>query len=191
LDDDDAPPDDGAWEPGREDDWLPARPRRRLATPLTVALAALVLVTAGFIAGAQVQRRRGGGAAAAAGPAAGAGFPGARGGRGAAGAGGAGQSRDQPTFGSVTGKKGGTLYVQSADGTTVRVRTNAQSKVTRNAAASPRGIYPGDTVVVQGTKDKGDVVATQITATSRSAAASGGGFSGGAFRQAPGGAPGG
>ena len=54
----------------------------------------------------------------------------------------------------------------------MRVKTNAQSKVTRNAAASPTGIYPGDTVVVQGTKDKsGNLVATQITATSKTAAA--------------------
>ena len=52
--------------------------------------------------------------------------------------------------------------------------------MTRNAAASARGIFPGDTVVVQGTKDKdGDLVATQITATSKTAAAAGGGVGGG------------
>ena len=114
-------------------------------------------------------------------------LPGAGGGAGSADG---GAAQEQPTVGSVANKKGGTLYVESSDGTTIRVKTNAQSKVTRNAASSPRGIYPGDTVVVQGTKNEdGSVVATRITATSASAAASGGGFFGGG--QPPTGAPGG
>lgn len=178
--------DDEISEPALEADAPPpTRPaRRRLVTPLTAGLCGLLLATAGFIAGVQVQKSQAdpgataGGTGAAGAAARFAGGPNAGGGGGAGGA-------DAPTVGSVANKKGSTLYVEDADGTTVRVKTNAQSKVTRTAAASVRGVYPGDTVVVQGTKDKsGDLVATQITATSKTAAAAGGGlrqaFGGGA-----------
>jgi hypothetical protein len=189
---------DEPWEApsGAESDPLPPRrARRRLVTPLTAGLAAVVLATAGFIAGVQVQKGQAGtgtgtASAGAANATARAGF---RGGRGAAGGGaqvpggGGAQAQDAPTVGSVANKRGSTLYVQDADGTTVRVRTDAQSKVTRTTAASPGAVHPGDTVVVQGTKGKdGTIVATQITATSKSAAANGGG----GLRQAFGGAGG-
>jgi hypothetical protein len=159
--------------------------RRRLVTPVTAALCGLLLATAGFIAGVQVQKGQADDPSPTAG---GAGATGAAA-RFASGpnaaAGGGPRGGEAPTIGSVANKKGSTLYVEDADGTTVRVKTNAQSKVTRNAAASVRGIYPGDSVIVQGTKDKdGNIVATQITATSKTAAASGGGlrqaFGGGA-----------
>jgi hypothetical protein len=172
LDDDD---DDGGGAP-------PPRPRRRRVTPVTGTLAALLVATGGFIAGVQVQKGQASSPIATAAAAAGA--------RGPA-AGGAGQG-PAPTFGSVASKKGSTLYVTSPDGTTISVKTNAQSKVTRNAAASVKGIYPGDSVVVQGTKDKdGNIVATQITATSKSAAASGAGGGGFGRFGGGGGAPGG
>jgi hypothetical protein len=172
-------PDDD-WEPGADDPMVPSgRRRHRLVKPLTVALTGLMLATAGFIAGVQVQKRQkdGGSATAVARPG---GFPGAGGATGGAGSANGGAAQEQPTVGTVANKKGGTLYVESVDRATIRVKTNAQSKVTRNAASSPRGIYPGDTVVVQGTKNEdGSVVATQITATSATAAASGGGIPGG------------
>ncbi len=181
----DDPHTDDDWEPAIDDDLPPARSRRKLVTPLTAGLCGVLVAAAGFIAGVQVQKGSDSGTGAAA-TGARAGFPGAGAGAGAGGARGAGAGataggaqQDVPTFGTVANKKGATLYVKDADGTTVRVKTNAQSKVTRNAAASPKGIYPGDTVVVQGTKDRsGNLVATQITATSKSAAASGGGFGG-------------
>jgi hypothetical protein len=196
---DDARTDDD-WEPAIDDDLPPARSRRKLVTPLTVGLCGVLIAAAGFIAGVQVQKGSQSDNASGSGAGAGglrAGFGGAGGG-GAAGAGGAAgtgaQAQNAPTFGTVANKKGATLYVKDADGTTVRVKTNAQSKVTRNAAASAKGIYPGDTVVVQGTKDKsGNLVATQISATSKTAAASGGGgfAGGGGLRRQFGAAPGG
>jgi hypothetical protein len=170
ADDDDAPP--------------PRRARRRLLTPTIAGLCAVLLATAGFVAGVQVQKGQGGTGAGtgAAGPGATAraAFDGGRAGAGGrlapGGAGGAGA----PTVGSVANTKGRILYVEDADGTTLRVRTTAQSKITRTAEASPGSIHPGDTVVVQGTKDKsGNLVATQITATSKTAAAAGGGGFGG------------
>jgi hypothetical protein len=167
-----------------DDDAFTPRPRRRLATPVTAGLAGLALATAGFIGGVQVQKGQAGATTATPNLRA-AGLGGAPGGGGGAPA--AGQ--DAPTVGTVANKKGTTLYVTGADGTTVRVKTNAQSKVTRNAATSPRGIFPGDTVVVQGAKGAdGNLVATQITATSKTAAASGAGFARGGFGRRFGGA---
>jgi hypothetical protein len=192
----DVAPDVDDWTPEDDAAAVPARARRRLVTPWTLGLCAVLLVTAGFIGGVQVQKGQADdGSAAAPGANAGAGAGNAtRGGfagRAAAGGDGA-QGQNAPTFGSVASKKGATLYVEDADGTTVRVRTNAQSKVSRTTTASPGAIHPGDTVVVQGTKDaKGDIVATQITATAKGVVGIGGGPGGGrgTFRRAFGAPP--
>jgi hypothetical protein len=75
------------------------------------------------------------------------------------------------TAGTVTSKKGRTLYVRTADGTTVKVTTNASSSVVRTAGSSVKGVYPGDTVLVQGDANaKGTVTAARVTATASSAA---------------------
>jgi hypothetical protein len=53
----------------------------------------------------------------------------------------------------------------------VRVKTTSHSKINRTASASAGAIHPGDTVIVQGTKSSnGTITATQINATSSSAA---------------------
>src|SRR6185295_1724746 len=75
------------------------------------------------------------------------------------------------TVGSVANKRGSTLYVKDSDGNLVRVRTTSHSKINRTATASAGAIHPGDTVVVQGTKSaSGTITATQINATSSTAA---------------------
>ena len=56
------------------------------------------------------------------------------------------------TVGTVANVKGSTLYVTDSDGTTVKVKTDEKSKVTRNAASSAGAVHPGDTVVIQGAK---------------------------------------
>ena len=43
-----------------DDDAPPPRPRRKLLTPVSGGLAAIVLVAAGFICGVQVQKHQGG-----------------------------------------------------------------------------------------------------------------------------------
>jgi hypothetical protein len=167
------------------DESLPPRPRRRLLTPVTGALAALVLAGAGFIGGVQVQKGEQDSGSAGGGARAGVpgGFPGAaaqgqraqtRGGQGGQGRqapGGANAGGGAaPTTGEVTSKRGSTLYVEGTDGTTIKVRTDDDSKVTRTAATSARGVYPGDTVIVQGeTAKSGTVTAAQIVATSSTA----------------------
>jgi hypothetical protein len=202
LDDDvDAYEDD--WEPAPQERALPPRPRRRLVTPASAALTAVLIAAFGFIGGVEVQKGQAdnttaagatGGARAAVGAgASGTGGAGARGGFP-----GRGGAQGNATIGSVANKHGSTLYVKDSDGNTVRVKTTSHSKINRTATASAGAIHPGDTVIVQGTKSAGGTItATQINATSSSAASGlaglfggGGGFGGGGAGAAGGGAGG-
>jgi hypothetical protein len=165
---------------------LPTRPRRKLLTPVSGGLLAVVLVAGGFIGGVQVQKHQGsddngggarnglpaafaarlaqGGGGTGGGATGGAGTGTARAGGGSGGA----------TAGTVANVKGSTLYVTSADGTTVKVKTNDNSKVTRNASGSVGSVHPGDTVVIQGsTASSGTVIASSITATAKGVTPSG------------------
>jgi hypothetical protein len=195
LDDDvDAYEDD--WEPAAQERALPPRLRRRLVTPASAALAAVLIAAVGFIGGVEVQKGQADGTSATG--ASGAGAAGARGGFP-----GRGGAQGNATIGSVANKHGSTLYVKDSDGNTVRVKTTSHSKINRTATASAGAIHPGDTVIVQGTKSAGGTVtATQINATSstatsglaglfrggggfRGAGAGGGGAGGGAQGAAP------
>jgi hypothetical protein len=152
-------------EPG-----LPPRARRRLLNRWTGGLAVVLIAALGFIGGVLVQKGHGtsttGNNQAAA-------FPGGGFRRGAGGAASAGL-----TVGTISDKHGPFVYVKTSDGTVVKVRTTANSKITRNATSSARRLHPGDTVVVEGaTSSSGTVRATQITATA--AGAGRGGFLGG------------
>jgi hypothetical protein len=148
------------------DDELPRRPRRRPVTPVGIVLAALLIGALGFIGGVQVQKRSEPSTAPSA-------FTGAA--RQGAGQGGftpGGGQAAAATVGQVANVRGSTIYVTGADGNTVRVRTNANSKVTRTAVSKPGAIHPGDTVIVQGTtSSSGTVTASQIVATARNATA--------------------
>jgi hypothetical protein len=192
-----------------DDDWkadeepLPKRPRRRLVTPISATLAGALVGALGFIGGVEVQKGQDGGGttsnggAALASAGAGAGNRGgfARGGGagppGAGGGGGGGGAQANATVGSVANKKGSTLYVKDSDGNTIRVKTTSHSKINRTASTTAGAIHPGDTVIVQGSKSSsGTITATQIQATSSSAASGlaglfGGGGFGGAGGQRP------
>ena len=168
-------------EPWDVEEELPARPRTRLVTPLRAGLAAVVIAAAGFFGGVEVQKSQGSNTTSGA-PAAVAGA--ARGGGG--GFSGFGGQASNPTFGTVKSKDGNSLYVQDANGTTVKVRMGSNSKITRTANASGSAIHPGDTVIVQGSKSSnGSVTASQITATSATARGAGRGFLRGGFGGAP------
>jgi hypothetical protein len=183
------------WEPAPEERALPPRPRRRLVTPASAVLAAVLIAAVGFIGGVEVQKGQ-----ADQGSATGAGAAGGRAALAAGAGGGArggfagrGGAQGNATIGSVANKRGSTLYVKDSDGNTVRVKTTSHSKINRTATASVGAIHPGDTVIVQGTKSSGGTItATQVNATS-SAAASGlaGLFGGGGFGGGGGGAGGG
>jgi hypothetical protein len=202
LDDDvDAYEDD--WDPAPTEAALPPRRRRRLVTPASAVLAAVLIAALGFVGGVEVQKGQaddGGSGTSGAAPAAlGAGGAGAAGAAGATGArgglAGRGGAQGNATIGSVANKRGSTLYVKDSDGNTVRVKTTSHSKINRTATASAGAIHPGDTVIVQGTKSSsGTITATQINATSASATSGlaglfgGGGFGGGGFGGRGGGA---
>jgi hypothetical protein len=139
---------------------LPRRPRRKLVTPLTATLAAVVIAALGFIGGVQVQKSSADSTSSprAAGVARG-GFP----------PGGGGGSSDA-TVGTVANVSGKTLYVTDSSGATIRVKTTSNSKVARTAVAKVGEVHPGDTVIVQGTKSSsGTVTATSLTATAKNA----------------------
>jgi hypothetical protein len=147
-----------------EHDQLPPRPRRKLLTPVPIALLGVLVCALGFIGGVLVQKGQqdsssGSGSLPSNLPD----FANAGGGNGGAAGGGAGGGT---TVGEVSSVKGKTLYVTDAQGNTVAVRTTSSSNVTRTAESGVRKVKPGDNVVVQGSKrDDGSVRASSITAT--------------------------
>jgi hypothetical protein len=159
--------------PEIETDELPQRRRRSGVTPAMAILAAVFLAALGFIGGAQVQKARGDDASTAA-PTA------FRQAGGAAGAAGGQEQAASFTAGTVKSKRGGTLYVETQDGTTVRVTTAGETEVVRTAKGTVDSVHPGDTVVVQGAQKDGAVKASRVTATA--SGVSTGGFGGGGAR---------
>jgi hypothetical protein len=168
------------------EDQLPPRPRRRLVTRWSAATGVVILLALGFIGGVLVQRGKqpaaaaaatatatGAGAGAGAGPGPGRASPGA--------AGTADGGGPAPVAGKVASVDGGTLYVTTNQGTTVKVRTNDAAKVTRTAKSRVGAVHPGDSVVITGsTGANGAVTAGQITATESGVTPGGfGGFGGG------------
>jgi hypothetical protein len=163
---------------------LTRRPRAKLPS-LTLVLAAIVVASAGFLGGALVGKHYGtsstgnlaaafrGLAAARAGASSSAsggtgsrtGFPG--GGGGLFGGGNA-------TIGSIKLIDGSTIYVQTTAGDIVQVATSAATKVTVSSTVPVKDLKPGETVIVEGSKNSsGAVAATSISQTSL-----GGGFGG-------------
>jgi hypothetical protein len=151
---------------------------RRWANRTTVALAGLVLLVGGFVAGAQVQKHWGtaataGGrgtnpfANATANPFAGGNFGGGTG-RTGTGTGGTGATgaRGGGTTGTVKLVDGTTIYLTTADGQTLIVKTTPSTTVSVNQAGSLKDLAPGATVTIQGqTGSDGSVSATSITKT--------------------------
>jgi hypothetical protein len=138
---------------------LPRRPRRKLVSPVTATLAAVLIAALGFIGGVQVQKSSAGSAT---------GSPRAAGFARGFTPGGSGAS--DATIGTVANVNGKTLYVTDSSGATIRVKTTGSSKIARTAVAKVGAVHPGDTVIVQGAKSSsGTVKATSITATAKNA----------------------
>lgn len=168
-----------------------SRPAPRLLTlrPLAAVLAAVVLLVVGGAGGMLLQDQLGADAnPVAAGPG-GQRFPDGGPGQGAE-RGQNGEAVGGVTAGEVTSVKGSTLYVETNDGTTVRVVPGSGAEVTRNAKANASAVQPGDTVVVSGeADDDGTISADAVSATAAGVAPSrGGGMSRG--NAMPGGARG-
>jgi hypothetical protein len=175
----------------RADEQAPVsrRPRRRLLTPLTALLFAVLVGAGGFIVGVQVEKGEvpagsGSGAGAgrfaaalgaASGGAGATGAAGAAGASGAVGATGAGRGSGASGFGAGGGSGGAgatvgqvayvsghDLYVSTLQGNTVKVRASA-AQITKSVSTSIKGVHPGDTVIVTGaTGSDGAVTASSI-----------------------------
>jgi len=147
-------------EPVTDDDdalaaELAAARRGRWWNRWTLYLGVLVLLLGGFVAGMQVQKSYGTPTSPAAGgrPA---GFPTAFPGRVTA------SSAPEPTTGKVKLVDGTTVYVETASGEVVTVRTNDETAV--RVPGTLKDIKAGDTVSVEGAADaEGTVTATSVT----------------------------
>jgi hypothetical protein len=174
-----------AEEPPEE---LPPRPRRRLFTPIPVALFGVLLLACGFIGGVLVEKGQTSstsssgasglaskfaalrGTATASSAATGAGsFAGRFGGAGGA------------TIGEVSYISGNTLYVTNAEGNTVKITTSPASTITKTVKADVHGIHPGETVVVRGTKGANGAVSAESVSVGAAGAGLGGGGLGALF----------
>ena len=158
---------------------LTRRPRAKLPS-LTLILAAIVVASAGFLGGALVGKHYGSSGssnlAAFRGLAARAtaGASGGTGTRSGFAGGGGGLFGGNATVGTIKLVDGATVYVQTAAGDVVQVATSAGTKVTVSTTVPVKDLRPGETVIVQGSKNSsGAVAATSISQTSL-----GGGFGG-------------
>ncbi len=149
---------------------LPARPRSRLLAPLPIALIAVLIAALGFLGGVLVQKSSGGSSSAAL-PGGGelpsflSAAGGAEGESGGLPTGVPGGSGGNSITGTVTGVKSHTIYVKEAEGNTVAVKAEDGSTVTRDSKVSVKGVHPGDTVVIEGSKKGSTVKASSIAAT--------------------------
>jgi hypothetical protein len=175
-----------------DDDELTAvltrRPRAKLPS-LTLVLAAIVVASAGFLGGAMVGKHYGSSSsgnlaaafsrlAARSSASASAGSGGTGSGFGGSGFGGRGGlfGGGNATVGTIKLIDGGTVYVQTTAGDIVQVATSTGTKVTVSSTVPVKDLRPGETVIVEGSKNSsGAIAATSISQTSL-----GGGFGGGA-----------
>lgn len=149
--------------------------RRRLVTPTTRVLLALVAAAAVFLAGVLVERtqvKTSSSALPAGLPAGLAALFGGQTTTTATGRAGANRTTTtagtgaQTTFGTVKLVDGSNVYVSDAQGNVVKVATNGQTKVRVSTDADISKLATNTTVIVQGTRDKdGLVTATQISET--------------------------
>jgi hypothetical protein len=162
---------------------LPVRPKRPFLTKWSAALMSLMLAAVGFFVGVRVEKAKipssSGGASAFASALAGAtgkggtgraGAAGAAGGfasrfaGGAAGAGGFGGAAGNDTIGSVSSVNGKTIYVTETSGDTVKVKLTGQTTITKSESVKSSKVFPGDEVVIAGSKASGGTVdATTLT----------------------------
>jgi hypothetical protein len=152
---------------------LTRRPRAKLPS-LTLVLLALVVASAGFLGGILVGKHygsSGSGSAASAFSRFAAGASATAGTRSGLGAGlggrGGGFAAGNATIGTIKLIDAGTVYVQTLEGDIVQVSTSAGTKVTVSSTVPIKDLQPGETVIVEGSKNsRGGVTATSISQTS-------------------------
>ena len=156
------------------DEWPIRSPRAglRLRYP-TAVLVALLIGAGGLWGGAALQRAHGttGTASVASNFAR---LFSSRGSSGITPGGFSGLSSASAAAGIVTTIEGNTLYVTTASGGLVKVILGTSTTYTREAKSTASAMQPGDTVIVQGTKEKnGTVDATSVADTAASVSVTG------------------
>ena len=153
---------------------LTRRPRAKLPS-LTLVLVALVVASAGFLGGIVVGKHYGSSGSPAsafsrfAAGASATARTGAGSGTGLAGRGGGGGefAAGNATIGTIKLIDGSTVYVQTPEADIVQVSTSAGTKVTASSTVPVKDLQPGETVIVEGSKNStGGVTATSISQTS-------------------------
>jgi hypothetical protein len=163
---------------------LARRPRFKVPS-LTMILMIVAVASLGFLGGILLGKHYGssGGSGtgafrgfAGAGAAPSAGASGTSSSSGFAGRGGTGLFGGGGTFGTIKLVDGNIVYVQTATGDIVQVSTSAATKVTISSSAPVKDLLPGETVIVQGSKNaNGSIAATSISQNSLGAGGGGGG----------------
>lgn len=162
---------------------LTRRPRAKLPS-LTLVLVAVVVASAGFIGGIVVGKHYGSSGSRGSASAFG-GFPGGASGgfpggasapssgtgqgfpSGGLGNSGGGLGGGNATVGTIKLIDGSTVYVQTSAGDTVQVSTSKGTKVTASSTVPVKDLKPGETVIVEGSKNSsGGVTATSISQAS-------------------------
>jgi hypothetical protein len=138
----------------------------------TVGLGVALLLMGGFLGGVQAQKQWGTSAEAASGfPTGGtgrAGFPrtGASGAPGAFGQESTTTAAGSGTTGKVKLVNGKTIYVETADGTVVTVKTDGTTTISTAAKGKLSDVKAGQSITVEGAAAAdGSVTATKVTAT--------------------------
>ncbi len=136
----------------------------------TGILLALVLTCGGFLAGVQAQQRFGTAAGTATGNRPANGYRGNLGGQfpGGLPGGQQGQNGGQQTAAPITGKiklvDGSTVYIETADGRVLTVKTGETTTVQATEKITLKDLAAGTDITVQGTTQDTTVTATSITA---------------------------
>lgn len=165
-----------AYDDELADVAMPIRPRRKLLTPVTAGLLALLVGAVGFWLGVKVQKEHGsstGGATVSgftARKATGGKTTFAGGGFAPPGTSASVSASSGETTGEVAYIKGDTLYVTDSEDNTVKVATTSATSVSHTVTTkSISAIHPGDTITVQGSKSSsGAITATSVTLSTAS-----------------------
>ncbi len=172
---DPAAPETRSYEPAYEshewlegpDEELPPRPRRRLLSPLPLALLGVLLTACGFIGGVLVEKGQNSGSSSAGGSSLASRFAALRGAGsststpGATGSSAAAGGFTRPTEGTVAYLDGSTLYVTNSEGNTVKVITSDATTVSKTVKSSVKDIRPGETVTVRGATGSGGAITAE------------------------------
>ena len=157
---------------GNDDDLaavLTRRPRAKLPS-LTLVLAALVVASAGFLGGIVVGKHYGSSGSSSAASAFrrfAAGASATAGSGPGVGGGGGGFAAGNATIGTIKLIDGSTVYVQTSGDDIVQVATSAGTRVTASSTVRVKDLQPGETVIVEGSKNStGGVTAASISQTS-------------------------